>query len=127
MMIFASQAYVHRCQQLGEAFHDQLHQALPDPDAHDIDDGHNQEVGQALFLTTLYDAPLLGADLYNQWAAEAGYAPITYIGTMIGADGLRSYLINIVTAIVRIGADGAIQDVHDLRSAPAPVGVVAAR
>lgn len=124
MTIFADPGFLDRCRQLGEAFHEQLHVLLPDPEAHPADLEHDLQVGQALFLATFYQAPQLGVDLYNQWAKTAGYAPLTYIGSMVSADGSRSYLVNAVTAILRISAECHIEDVHDLRTPTAAGGMV---
>jgi hypothetical protein len=117
MTIFADPAMDEQCQKIGENFHAQLAAYLEIE--HDPDLDQDIAVGQALMVGIGYNAPRLAADLYNRWAADQGYLPITFIGTLTNSDETRSYLFNIVVAIVRLDQSCNIQDVHDLRAVPA--------
>jgi hypothetical protein len=117
MTIFADPTMDAQCQKIGENFHAQLADQLTIE--HDPDPDQDMAVGQTLMIGIGYNAPRLATDLYNRWAMDRGYLPITYIGTLTNPDETRSYLFHIVVAIVRLDQACNIQDVHDLRAVPA--------
>lgn len=88
----------------GERFHRQIEavNAADGLDSHDDDPAHDVMVGACMRLL-MAGAPNRGVALFNEWASQAGYAPIARLPDQHG-----QVVLLLANTVIRVAPDGSV-------------------